>query len=64
MKWTTEAEAAVKKVPFFVYPDVYRDDAEGIQKIVADVGDRGAFILQKDVEELENSLSIAKLIFF
>jgi len=46
-----------RKIPFFVYPDVYRDDAEDIQRIVADVGNRGAFILQKDVEDLENSLA-------
>lgn len=46
-----------RKVPFFVYADVYRDDADDIQKLVADVGNRGAFILQKDVEELEKNIS-------
>jgi dTDP-4-amino-4,6-dideoxygalactose transaminase len=46
-----------RKVPFFVYPDVYRDDAEEIQKIVDDVGNRGAFILQKDLERFEENLS-------
>lgn len=45
-----------RNVPFFVYPDVYKDDAEEILKIVADVGNRGAFILQRDVEEFENNL--------
>ncbi|WP_034622801.1 DegT/DnrJ/EryC1/StrS family aminotransferase [Desulfovermiculus halophilus] len=48
---------AERKVPFFVYPDVYRDDAEEIQKIVDDVGNRGAFILQKDLEQFEKNLS-------
>lgn len=48
---------AERKVPFFNYPDVYRDDAEEIQKIVADVGNRGAFIMQKDLEEFETNLA-------
>jgi dTDP-4-amino-4,6-dideoxygalactose transaminase len=46
-----------RKVPFFNYPDVYKDDAEDILQIVADVGNRGAFILQKDVEEFEKSIA-------
>lgn len=46
-----------RTVPFFVYPDVYLDDEKEILKAVSDVGKRGAFILQKDVEELENSIA-------
>lgn len=46
-----------RSVPFFVYPDVYKDDEKEILEIVADVGNRGAFILQKDVEEFERNLA-------
>lgn len=46
-----------RTVPFFVYPDVFLDDEKEILDAVSNVGRRGAFILQKDVEELENSIS-------
>jgi len=46
-----------RNVPFFTYPDVYKDDEKEILEIVADVGSRGAFILQRDVQEFEKSLS-------
>lgn len=46
-----------RNVPFFVYLDVYRDDEKEILEIVADVGNRGAFILQKDVDEFEQNLA-------
>jgi len=46
-----------RSVPFFVYPDVYKDDEKEILEIVADVGNRGAFILQRDVEEFEKNLA-------
>ena len=46
-----------KNVPFFRYPDVFLDDESAILEIVADVGRRGAFILQGDVEQFEKSLA-------
>lgn len=46
-----------RKVPFFNYPDVYLDCAEDIQRIVDDVGRRGAFIMQKDLEEFEQNIA-------
>lgn len=46
-----------RKVPFFNYPDVFLDDKDDILRIVENVGQRGAYILQKDVMDFENSLS-------
>ena len=49
--------AVQRSVPFFNYPDVFVRDEEPILKIVADVGRRGAFILQRDVDEFEKNLA-------
>jgi UDP-2-acetamido-2-deoxy-ribo-hexuluronate aminotransferase len=43
----------LKSVPFFDYPRVYLDDRNALLKIVDDVGSRGAFIMQKDLEDFE-----------
>ena len=45
------------KVPFFEYPRLYKDNREEFLKIIEDVGNRGAYILQKDVSDFEESLS-------
>ena len=45
------------KVPFFEYPRLFKDDREEILRVIEDVGNRGAYILQKDVLEFEESLS-------
>lgn len=45
------------KVPFFEYPRLFKDNREDFLKIIEDVGNRGAYILQKDVSEFEDSLS-------
>ena len=42
-----------RTVPFFDYPDVFASDEETFTKIFVDVGRRGAFIQQKDLEEFE-----------
>ena len=47
-----------KSVPFFEYPRLYTDDREAILQIVDDVGSRGAFIMQDDLEKFERSLSL------
>lgn len=44
-------------VPFFRYPAVYTDDEQTILDIVADVGRRGAFIMQSDLADLEKELA-------
>ena len=41
------------KVPFFDYPRHYLDDKENILRIVDDVGSRGAFIMQSDLDNFE-----------
>lgn len=46
-----------RSVPFFNYPRAYLDDREELLKIVDDVGQRGAFIMQKDLHEFEASLA-------
>ena len=43
------------KVPFFDYPRLYIDDRSDLLRIFDEVGQRGAFIMQKDVDEFEES---------
>ena len=45
------------KIPFFDYPRLYLDEREQIHSILEDVGNRGAFIMQKDIESLEDSIA-------
>ncbi len=45
------------KVPFFDYPQVYLSEKQDIDRILNDVGSRGAFILQDDVENFELELA-------
>ena len=46
-----------RKVPFFDYPRLYKDNKEDYLKIFDEVCSRGAFILQKDVEDFEKNLA-------
>lgn len=46
-----------KTVPFFNYPYVYGDDEEKILGIVADIGRRGAFIMQEDLAVFESNIA-------
>ncbi len=46
-----------RTVPFFKYPHVFCSVENEILEIVRDVGRRGAFILQKDVQEFEAHLA-------
>jgi len=46
-----------KTVPFFNYPAVFRSQEAEFVSIFADVGRRGAFILQRDLEEFEHNLA-------
>ncbi len=45
------------KVPFFNYPHVFSADEEQLTEIFLDVGRRGAFIQQHDLEDLESRLA-------
>ncbi len=47
----------MKKVPFFDYPAVYRRFADEFQAALADVGTRGAYIQQSDLEEFESKIA-------
>jgi dTDP-4-amino-4,6-dideoxygalactose transaminase len=45
------------KVPFFEYPRLFKDSREDLLRVIEDVGNRGAYILQKDVSEFEETLA-------
>ena len=49
--------SASRSVPFFDYPRLYTDERESLLSIIDDVGGRGAFIMQRDLEEFEQALS-------
>ena len=40
-----------RSIPFFNYPAVFNAHAEDFLEIFQDVGERGAFIQQKDLSE-------------
>jgi dTDP-4-amino-4,6-dideoxygalactose transaminase len=46
-----------KNIPFFEYPRLYKDNKENLLKIIDDIGSRGAFIMQKDLQDFEASLA-------
>jgi len=52
------SDKRVRSVPFFNYPYVFTSQEEAFVKIVRDVGRRGAFIMQKDLQEFESNLAI------
>jgi len=45
------------KIPFFNYPDVYKKYQKDFQRILEDVGNRGAFIMQEDLINFENKIA-------
>ena len=45
------------KIPFFDYPKLFLDKKDDYLNIFSEVASRGAFILQKDVNEFEENLS-------
>ena len=47
----------LKKIPFFDYPQLFNSYEEDLTNIFKDVGKRGAFIMQKDLEEFEANLT-------
>ena len=44
------------KIPFFNYPALFKRNEDEIMALIRDVLTRGAFILQKDLEEFEDNL--------
>lgn len=46
-----------RNVPYFNYPHVFLSDEQEFMKIFADVGRRGAFILQRDMLDFEKNLA-------
>lgn len=49
--------STIRNVPFFDYPRVYTDDRDDLLRIFDEVGQRGAFIMQKDLSEFESNLA-------
>lgn len=45
------------KVPFFNYPDVYKKHRSALIKIIDNVGNRGAFIMQNDLKNFEKKIA-------
>lgn len=45
------------KVPFFNYPALYKNDEENLLAVMRDVCSRGAYILQKDLQQFENDVA-------
>jgi dTDP-4-amino-4,6-dideoxygalactose transaminase len=46
-----------KKIPFFDYAKLYLDERQDLLKVINDIGERGAYIMQKDLAEFEKKLS-------
>lgn len=46
-----------RSIPFFDYPRLFTDEEEMLIAIVRDIGRRGAFILQKDLDRFEQNLA-------
>ena len=46
-----------KKVPFFDYGKIFQEDKQKILSTILDVGERGAYIMQRDLAEFEKKLS-------
>tara|TARA_B100001057_G_scaffold60649_1_gene53817 strand:- start:842 stop:1945 length:1104 start_codon:yes stop_codon:yes gene_type:complete len=44
-------------VPFFNYQHIFKSNQEKFIEIIKDVGERGAYILQKDLDEFEKNLA-------
>ena len=45
------------EVPFFRYSEVFTSHEEEFVEVLRDVGRRGAFVLQKDLQEFEDSIA-------
>lgn len=52
-----ETAVAPKTIPFFNYPEVFSSQEQEYLEIFTDVGRRGAFILQRDLDTFEKNLA-------
>jgi len=58
-KGVTDRPVVVDRtVPFFDYPRVFQDDREELLRIISEVGDRGAFIMQQELARFEKNLAV------
>ncbi len=57
MTLTASRPAPKPAIPFFDYPHLFTSEEEALVEIFRDVGRRGAFILQQDLEEFERNLA-------
>lgn len=48
---------SARRVPFFNYPALFESDSEGLLATMTGVMKRGAYIMQKDLEEFERNLA-------
>lgn len=46
-----------KNIPFFNYPALFKANEKQLMEVLHDVMSRGAYILQKDLEQFENNLA-------
>ena len=53
----TSPASAQRQIPFFHYPDVFKQEEQALLETIADVGRRGAFILQDDLADFERQLA-------
>lgn len=51
-----EAKVSTRQVPFFNYPALFEQDRGGLTEVMLDVCSRGAFIMQRDLRDLEDTL--------
>ena len=54
---SSEINQSPRRVPFFDYPSVFSSQQRAFLEIIEDVGRRGAFIMQRDLEEFETRLA-------
>jgi len=57
MSDTSGTQEALRSVPFFNYPWVFSHDEKRYTEIFADVCRRGAYIMQRDLEQFETELA-------
>jgi dTDP-4-amino-4,6-dideoxygalactose transaminase len=48
---------AASTIPFFDYPSLFKSDEKNLISLIQDVGRRGAFIMQRELEEFESTLA-------
>jgi dTDP-4-amino-4,6-dideoxygalactose transaminase len=52
-----KAKVASRQVPFFNYAALFEQDRAGLTRVILDVCSRGAYIMQRDIQEFEAALA-------